>query len=48
MGKDILKEIVDRRLADIERLGLDFGCRIPAARTRKVHHFIHFSFELKL
>ena len=40
MGKDILKEIVDRRLADIERLGLDFGCGVPAARVRKVHPFI--------
>lgn len=40
MGKDILKEIVERRLADIERLGLDFGCGVPAARARKVHPFI--------
>ena len=40
MGKDILKEIVDRRLADIERLGLDFGCGVPATRARKVHPFI--------
>lgn len=40
MGKDILKEIVDRRIADIERLGLDFGCGVPAARARKVHPFI--------
>ena len=40
MGKDILKEIVDCRLADIERLGLDFGCGVPAARVRKVHPFI--------
>ncbi|MCR5253477.1 MAG: bifunctional indole-3-glycerol phosphate synthase/phosphoribosylanthranilate isomerase [Treponema sp.] len=40
MAKDILKEIVDRRLADIERLGLDFGCGVPAVRARKVHPFI--------
>ena len=40
MGKDILKEIVERRLADIEGLGLDFGCGVPAVRQRKVHPFI--------
>ena len=39
-SKDILKEIVDRRLSDIERLGLDFGCGVPALRKRKVHPFI--------
>ena len=40
MGKDILKEIVERRIADIERLGLDFSCGVPAVRQRKVHPFI--------
>lgn len=40
MGKDILKEIVEKRKADIERLGLDFGCGVPVARSRKVHPFI--------
>lgn len=40
MGKDILKEIVEKRKADIERLGLDFGSAVPVARSRKVHPFI--------
>ena len=40
MGKDILKEIVEKRKADIERLGLDFGCGVPVTRTRNVHPFI--------
>lgn len=33
MSEDILKKIVDRRRADIERLGLTFGFDIPEKRT---------------
>lgn len=40
MPKDILKEIIDRRKADIGRLGFCFGCRIPEKRQRAVHPFI--------
>lgn len=40
MEKDILKEIVDRRLDDISRLGVDFGSGVPAERNRKIHPFI--------
>ncbi len=40
MPKDILSEIIEKRKADIERRGLDFGCGVPAERTRKVHPFI--------
>lgn len=40
MARDILKEIVDRRLSDIEKSGLEFGFDIPKVRTRKVHPFI--------
>ena len=38
--RDILKEIVDKRKADISRLGYDFGCNVPAQRNRKIHPFI--------
>lgn len=33
MSEDILKKIVDKRRADIERLGLTFGFDIPEKRT---------------
>lgn len=37
---DILTTIIDRRRADIEKLGLEFGCKIPKVRSRKVHPFL--------
>lgn len=37
---DILKEIVDRRIADIEKLGIDFGADIPETRRRPLHPFL--------
>ena len=37
---DILKEIVDRRIADIEKLGIDFGADIPETRSRPLHPFL--------
>ncbi len=37
---DILTTIIDRRLSDIEKLGLEFGCEIPEGRSRKVHPFL--------
>lgn len=40
MAKDILKEIVDRRIEDMEKFGIQFGFDIPAERQRPVHPFI--------
>ncbi len=37
---DILTTIVEKRKADIERLGVSFGFDIPEQRHRKVHHFL--------
>lgn len=37
---DILKQIIDKRLSDIERLGLTFGIEIPQKRIRAVHPFM--------
>lgn len=41
MARDILQEIVDRRIADIEKLGWEYGHSIPAERTRKIHPFLN-------
>ncbi|WP_242457212.1 bifunctional indole-3-glycerol phosphate synthase/phosphoribosylanthranilate isomerase [Treponema zioleckii] len=38
---DILTTIIERRLSDIEKLGLEFGCKIPKERSRKVHPFLN-------
>ncbi len=40
MARDILQEIVDRRISDIEKLGWEYGHTIPAQRNRKVHPFL--------
>lgn len=40
MSRDILQEIIDRRKADIQRLGYEFGFDVPEKRTRKIHPFI--------
>ena len=40
MSKNILKEIVTKRKKDIKLLGFEYGCKIPAERTRKVHPFL--------
>lgn len=40
MARDILKEIVDRRVEDMAQFGAEFGCAVPAERVRKVHPFI--------
>ena len=37
---DILTEIVEKRKADIERLGITFGFEIPEVRKRPVHKFL--------
>ena len=37
---DILTEIVEKRKADIERLGMTFGFEIPEVRKRPVHKFL--------
>ena len=37
---DILKQIIDKRLSDIERLGMTFGIEIPQKRIRAVHPFM--------
>ena len=38
--KNILKEICDRRIADMEKLGFSYGHEIPAERTRPVVPFL--------
>lgn len=38
--KDILAQIVENRVADMEKSGVTFGFNIPAERTRKVHQFL--------
>lgn len=38
--KNILQEIVDRRIKDIEEKGWDFGFTIPETRQRPVHPFL--------
>lgn len=38
--RDILKEIIDKRREDIEKLGIEFGFDIPKTRQRKIHPFI--------
>lgn len=38
--RDILQEIIDRRRADIARLGIEFGFDVPKKRQRKIHPFI--------
>ncbi len=40
MGKNIIQEIVDRRLKDIASRGYNFGFEIPCQRTRPVHEFL--------
>lgn len=40
MSRDILLEIVEKRKADIERLGWNFGFEIPSERKRKVVPFV--------
>ena len=40
MAKDILKEIVERRLEDIRKKGIEFAFNIPEKRKRKIHPFI--------
>ena len=40
MSKNILKEIVTKRKKDIKLLGFEYGYKIPAERTRKVHPFL--------
>lgn len=40
MARDILQEIVDRRISDIKKLGYELGFEIPAERKRKVHAFL--------
>ena len=37
---DILTRIIEKRLADIESLGLDFGVTLPEARKRPLHTFL--------
>ena len=37
---DILKDIIKKRENDIKNLGLDFGIKLPEARTRKIHPFL--------
>ena len=37
---DILSEIVEKRKADIARLGVSFGFDIPKQRQRQVHPFL--------
>ena len=38
--KNILKEICDRRIADMEKLGFSYGHEFPAERTRPVVPFL--------
>lgn len=38
--KNILTEIVDRRIKDMEAQGIEFGFSIPAKRERPVHPFL--------
>lgn len=40
MALDILTQIVERRKADIERLGVGMGFDIPAERKRALHPFV--------
>ncbi len=40
MALDILTQIVERRKADIERLGVGMGFEIPAERKRALHPFV--------
>jgi indole-3-glycerol phosphate synthase/phosphoribosylanthranilate isomerase len=40
MQHDILAEITEKRRADIEKLGVTFGCRIPEKRLRPVVPFM--------
>ena len=37
---DILTEIIEKRSADIEKLGPDFGTALPQKRSRPVHPFL--------
>ena len=37
---DILTQIIEKRRADIERLGVTFGREIPGERTRPIHSFL--------
>ena len=37
---DILTQIVDQRRADLAKLGVEFGIKIPSERSRKVHQFL--------
>ena len=38
--KDILTQIVEKRVSDIEKQGVTFGFDIPSERTRKIHQFL--------
>jgi len=38
--RDILNEIIEKRLADIEKKGVEFGFNIPKIRQRKINPFI--------
>lgn len=38
--RNILQEIVDRRIKDMEISGIEFGFKIPEKRLRKVHPFL--------
>lgn len=40
MPRDILAEITEKRRADMEKLGVSFGCRIPETRPRPVVPFM--------
>ncbi len=40
MPKDILKEIVEKRRAEIAQKGIEFGFKIPSKRSRKIHSFL--------
>ena len=37
---DILTTIIEKRKKDIDKLGLDFGIKLPETRTRKIHPFL--------
>ena len=37
---DILTEIVNKRIADIKKLGINFGVNIPEKRLRPLHNFL--------
>ena len=37
---DILTTIIEKRKKDIEKLGLNFGIKLPETRTRIIHPFL--------